>query len=97
MATDKSVYIPKATALISELANMEELITGLKGVWDARKYGTTTDPITTQDMLDAHSKLTPEQFTAGVLILAELRDWLNGVATTTKDRKTTINICREDL
>jgi len=97
--TSKIQFINKATDALTDLALLQEKITGLAGVFTARGYQVGgTDPIVDADMTGSESKLTAAQLqTILVPILSEYLSFCNNLAVATKDRKSDMNKARKDI
>ena len=95
--SQKSLFIIRVTDAVSELAKLQEQITGLAGVYTARGYG-STDPLTDADFTSAQLNLTASTFSGeAVPVLADYLNWCNNIATAAKDRKTSMNKTRTDI
>ena len=97
--TDKIQFINRATDALTELAQLQERISALAGVFTARGYAVAgADPIIDADIAGSESKLSAAQIqTILVPILGEYIAFCSNAAVATKDRKKDINICRKDI
>jgi hypothetical protein len=93
----KSVFIVRVTDAVNKLAELQEQITGLAGVYTARGYG-STDPLTDANFAEAGFNMSAATFTVeAVPVMADYLSFCNNVATAAKDRKTSMNKTRTDI
>jgi hypothetical protein len=95
----KGLFIEKVTNAVMVLAQTQELIEGLAGVFTVRGYfAGGGDPITDEDLQAAGVSISAEQFNNIVVpLLGDYLGFCSNVALAAKDRKADMNLARKDL
>lgn len=94
----KQTFIQQVAARSTELAQLQEIISGMAGVYTARGYQSGgSDQISDLDLSNAGISLTSAQFSAAVTVLGDFLNFCNNGAVTARDRKTDLNRARNDI
>jgi hypothetical protein len=95
----KTIFLNKVQDAVMTLAQMQEFISGLSGVYLARGYQPGgTEPLTDADLTAAGIDLTAAQFNTIVApLLGDYLSFCGNIALPAKDRKTDMNKVRRDI
>lgn len=95
----KSKFLQQTASAVTSLAALEEMVSGLAGVYAARGYAAgAADPITDADLTAAGIPLTAAQFNAQVVaLLSDYLNFMGNVDTAAADRKAIANKARTDI
>lgn len=95
----KAKFLQQTASAVTSLAALQEMVSGLAGVYVARGYAAgQADPIADADLAAAGVPLTAAQFNAQVVpLLADYLAFMDAGAVTAQDRKAVANKARTDI